>query len=320
MPKTISNSDMIYIRATPMLRALESVQQTFLGLYPKTDRAADFPPPAIVTRAPADETLVPNEYTCLRFGILSKAFANRAAKRWNDSIDMGYLSKRIGRWMPNKQVAVDSHPRLIGILDTVNAARANDTIKQLPQEFHDPKVHRILERIAAEEWFQGYTESREYRMLGIGSLVGDIVERMVGVAEDKSEDKRVKFAMSGCHDTTIGGTLASLGAHDARTWPLFTSHIAIELFRNRSRPVAEKSPSQQSWWSTMLNLKPPGIGRKPLEELSPDQKEPLQGYYVRLRYNDKVVKIPGCRAPGNHLPGDDSFCTLVFLPPASRLY
>ena len=248
--------------------------------------------------------------------MLAKGFANRAARRWNDSIDMGYLTKRIGRWMPNKQVAVDSHPRLVGIMDTVNAVRVHDGIKQLPQEFYDPKVLRILERIAAEEWFQGYTESREYRMLGIGSLVGDMVERMVGVAESKTEEKRVKFTMSGGHDTTIGGTLASLGAHDARAWPPFTSYIAVELFRSRSKPATEQSP-RPSWWSSMLKLNPPGIGRRPLEELSPDQRESLQGYYVRLRYNDEVVKIPGCKARGKHLPGDDSFCTLVFL--ASRL-
>jgi acid phosphatase len=313
MPKTIADSETIYIRSTPILRALESVQQAFAGLYPKSARAADFPPPPIVMRAPADETLFPNELTCQRFRMLSKAFASRAATRWNDSIDMGYLTKRIGRWMANKQVAVDSQPRLTGIMDSVNAARSHDGIKQLPQEFYDPKIIRILERITTEEWFQGYAESREYRMLGVGGLVGDMVERMVGVAENKSEAKQVKLTMSGCHDTTIGGTLASLGAHDGRSWPPFTSHIAVELFRNKSTPVVEKAP-EPSWWSSMMKSTPQDIGRRPLEEVSPEQKQALDGYYVRLRYNDEVVKIPGCKVRGNHLEGDDGFCTLVCFP------
>lgn len=319
MPKHIADSEMVYIRATPILRALESVQQTFSGLYPKDARAADFPPPPIVIRAPVDETLFPNEFTCKRFSMLSKAFANRAASHWNDSLDMGYLTRKIGRWMPRKEVAVDSHPRLTGIMDSANAARSHDGIKQLPQEFYDPKVLRILERIAADEWFQGYAESREYRMLGIGSLAGDMVERMVGVAENKGDENKVKFTLSGCHDTTIGGTLASLGAYDGRTWPPFTSHIAIELFRDRSKPVIEKAP-EPSWWTSILKTAPTGIGRRALDELSPDQRESLDGYYVRLRYNDEVVKIPGCKARGKHLPGDNGFCTLVIGPSSSRTY
>jgi acid phosphatase len=321
MPKLIADSDMIYIRATPIPRALESVQQTFTGFYPKDTRTADFPPPNIVTRAPANETLFPNDGMCRRFSIISRAFAQRTANRWNDSMDMSYLTKRIGKWMPEKEVAVDSRPRLSGIMDTVNATRSHDGIKQLPREFYEPKVLKILERIAAEEWFQGYEESREYRMLGIGGLVGDIVERMVGVAENKgvSEnkdklgdgEKRIKFALSGCHDTTLGGTLASLGAYDGRTWPPFTSHLAVELFRNTSKSANENVPAT-SWWSSILGSKQREIGRRPLDELTPDQRESLDGYYVRLRYNDEVVKIPGCKARGKHLQGDDSFCTLVY--------
>ncbi|KAJ2977373.1 hypothetical protein NUW58_g7831 [Xylaria curta] len=66
---------------------------------------------------------------------------------------------------------------------------------------------------------------------------------------------------------------------------------------------------------------PPGIGRKRTEQLTPHEKARLQDYYVRLRYNDEVVTIPGCRAPGKHLDGDESFCTLVsksYLPLLKR--
>lgn len=57
MPKIIGDADMIYLRATPMPRALESLQQSFWGMYPLSARTATFPPPTIITRAPSDESM-----------------------------------------------------------------------------------------------------------------------------------------------------------------------------------------------------------------------------------------------------------------------
>ena len=79
MPRLISDADMFYLRATPIPRALESLQQTFWGFYPLTARTAAFPPPTILTRTPAEETLFPNESNCRRFRQLSRAFAQRTA-------------------------------------------------------------------------------------------------------------------------------------------------------------------------------------------------------------------------------------------------
>jgi len=81
MPKIIADADMMYLRATPMPRALESMQQTFWGMYPLTARTASCPPLTIITRTPADETLFPNDSNCRRFSQLSKAFAQRTADR-----------------------------------------------------------------------------------------------------------------------------------------------------------------------------------------------------------------------------------------------
>lgn len=81
MPKFISDADMIYLRATPMSRALESVQESFWGMYPLTARTASFPPPTVLTRTPADETLFPNESNCRRFSQLSREIAQRTADR-----------------------------------------------------------------------------------------------------------------------------------------------------------------------------------------------------------------------------------------------
>ncbi|KNG44338.1 histidine acid phosphatase [Stemphylium lycopersici] len=348
MPHLISDSDMIYLRATPIPRALESVQQAFWGFYPPSARTADFPPPTIITRTPADETLFPNDASCRRFAQLSRAFAQRAAERWNDTEDMRYLTKVLSKWMPGEQkVAVDSHPRLSGIMDTLNATDAHGPETKLPREFYDAKARSIIDKIAVEEWYKGYTESSEYRMLGIGGLMGDITSRMVGSVEQNGNsgiaevggvdgklgkgrggETDIRFTMSGCHDTTLAGMLTSLGAFEGENWPPFTSHVAVEMFRKRNTanmpPAAaptERNPHSrsQSWWSSLFGgtkttsdagIVPEGIARKPLTELTLPQREQLGDYYVRLRYNDRVMHIPGCKPQGKHLEGDASFCTL----------
>ncbi|KAF2683741.1 phosphoglycerate mutase-like protein [Lentithecium fluviatile CBS 122367] len=347
MPKLISDSDMIYLRATPIPRALESVQQAFYGFYPPSARTADFPSPTIVTRTPADETLFPNDSNCRRLAHLGRAFAQRAAERHNNTEDMQYLSKLFSKWMPgNQKVAVDSHPRLSGIMDTVNATDAHGPQTKLPREFYDPRARDIIDRISVEEWYAGYKESAEFRMLGIGALMGDITSRMTGSVERNGRDgiveiggedgdlghgrggeTDIKLALSGCHDTTLAGILTSLGAFDGEKWPPFTSHIAFEMFRKKA-PVngstvlemTTTSPESksQSWWKTLFGSvkdtetipESEGIARKALIELTDEQKEGLKEYYVRIRYNDRVMQVPGCKAEGKHLEGDTTFCTL----------
>ncbi|KAF2119880.1 histidine phosphatase superfamily [Lophiotrema nucula] len=357
MPALIADSDMIYMRATPVPRALESVQQAFWGFYPPSARTADFPPPTIITRTPADETLFPNDGNCRRFAHLSRAFAQRTAERWNDTEDMKYLSQLFTKWMPgNAPVKVDSHPRLSGIMDTINSTDAHGPATKLPSEFYDPKARTIIDKIGVEEWYSGYRESTEYRMLGIGALMGDITSRMAGSVERNGSDgllevggsdgedtglrqgrggeKDIKLALSGCHDTTLAAILTSLGAFDGEQWPPFTSHIAFELFRKKpwtdpqttsprstftDKQLKENGQEKpgKSWWASLFGTaqekaipRPEGIARQTMDELSDKQKEELKGYYVRIRYNDKVMEVPSCKAPGKHLEGDTSFCTL----------
>lgn len=348
LPSTIADSDAFYLRSTPVPRALESLQQTFTGLYPPSARAPSFPAPTILIRSPPDETLFPNEAHCRRFAALARAFAQRAAERWNDSPEMAYLNKKLGKWMPpdSPVIAVDSRPRLSGIMDTINATRAHKRPETtLPSEFYDSKAIDIIHRIAVEEWFAGYRESNEYRTLGIGGLLADMVGRMVGSAEGTAADGAhelptqrgpLKMGISGCHDTTLGAVLTSLGAAEAADWPPFTSHIALELFRSTDRPASastastepaapESSPASREssgWFFSFFNpfssakttapgTPPPGIGRKPTESLTSPERKKLDGYYVRLRYNDQPVTIPACKPAGRHLDGDESFCTLV---------
>ena len=238
-------------------------------------------------------------------------------------------------------VAVDSHPRLSGIMDTINSTLAHGPATRLPSEFYGKRLRDIIDKIGVEEWFAGYAESNEYRVLGIGAQVGDIAARMVGSAEHNTSDglseiggedgdvgkgrggeTAIKFALSGCHDTTLAAILTSLGAFDGEKWPPYTSTIAFELFRDVKHSVDDavgaKSKSQARFplfgTGKAKTPAPTPIGRRPITALSDSEKSRLDEYYVRVRYNDRSMSIPGCRAPGMHLAGNDSFCTLVSLP------
>ena len=272
---------------------------------------------------------------------------------------MDYLNRLMSKWMPpsSRRIAVDSHPRLSGIMDTLNATLAHGPETRLPSEFYDKRGREIIDKIAVEEWYSGYQESKEYRTVGIGGLVGDLVERMTGsakksgldglseiggddehVGKGRGEERNIKFALSGCHDTTLAAVLASLGAFEGEEWPGFTSHIALELFRKISTagvtPAANQNADtdtvhkpmdgqRQSLWSMIfgaskekspeVSQSPRGIARKTIAELSAEEKGELDGYYVRMRYNDRPMVVPGCKQTGNHLEGDESFCTLVCL-------
>jgi len=253
--------------------------------------------------------------------------------------------------MPDKsKVQIDSHPRLSGIMDTINSTLAHGPETRLPSPFYDPKGREIIDKIGVEEWFSGFKESNEYRKVGIGALAGDVVSRMVGSVERSGNDglleiggedgnlgagrggeKNVKFGMSGCHDTTLAALLSSLGCFDGEKWPRYTSHIAFELFKEADAgreyldggsfdlPATARATHKQnqSTLSTFFGsggktkLATEGMPRKPSDELTAAEKEKLKGHYVRVRYNDRPMTVPGCKLPGKHLDGDESFCTLV---------
>ncbi|KAJ6148715.1 Histidine phosphatase superfamily clade-2 [Penicillium chrysogenum] len=335
MPQIKSDSEDMYLRATSIPRALESLQEAFWGMYPASARTLDFPPPVIVAR----------QGNCRRFRQLSRLFADRAAARWNDSEQMAYLNSLWSKYMPEEspKVAVDSHPRLSGIMDTINATDAHGPATKLPSEFYDKKGRAVIDRIAVEEWFAGYGESSEYRKLGIGALMGDVVDRMVSTAVEggwRSETaasgsgnpetgKAIKFAMSGCHDTTLAAILSSVGGFQDQSWPPFTSSIAVELFSQAPRSDPNAGVVLEEFSDPSVAAKKPGVlsrlfgksaskqlttsdtARTPLESFPEGAREAFQKHYVRIRYNDQPIRIPGCAAkPENHLPGDETFCTL----------
>ena len=232
----------------------------------------------------------------------------------------------------------------------MNSTLAHGPETRLPSPFYDLKGWGIIDKIGVEEWFSGFKESNEYRQVGIGSLAGDIVARMVGSVERNGNDglleiggeagqlgagrggeKDIKFGMSGCHDTTLAALLSSLGCFDGENWPPYTSHIAFELFKESTtgkdfdsrtqldRPTTARAAHKQNQGplSTLFGSKSQqmlvseGFSRKPLDEFVDTEKEKLSGHYVRVRYNDKIKYVPGCASPGKHFNGDESFCTLV---------
>lgn len=148
-------------------------------------------------------------------------------------------------------------------------------------------------------------------------------------------EKAIRFGLSGCHDTTLAAVLASLGAFEGEQWPPYTSHIALELFRSKDKKESSfpdkgkieaalsdaPKPVSKSWFSgwfgsnttdkTGESRGAAGIARQDIESLSSHDRKKLDDYYVRIRYNDKIMRVPGCKPEGKHLDGDDSFCTLV---------
>ncbi|KAI0469197.1 histidine phosphatase superfamily [Xylaria cf. heliscus] len=334
LPKHLSDAEILYIRTTEVPRVIESVQQVLQGLYPLgTNRTSA--PWDIAMRSRADETLLPNTKSCARLAELTRAFFQGAAEKWNGSDDMRYLSEKLGKWMPgNKAVAVDSRPSLSAVMDTINATLAHGPDTRLPDEFYDERVRRVIDRIVVDQMFRGYGVSRELRMLGAGQLVGDMVLKMVDQVEwNRRYDMRrdctlqsrapPRLSLLGCHDRTIGIVLASLGCLDSNEkWPPFTSHIIFELFRKRrTPPLSMKEGEQQRLWRDATPSltpitdqgdtgEPRGIGRRPVKKRTTEEVHELNEYFVRVRYNDRIMTIPGCRAEGKNLEGDASLCSL----------
>ena len=271
----------------------------------------------------------------------------------NDTQEMDYLSSLISKWMPGQaKVAVDSHPRLSGIMDTVNSTLAHGPETRLPPAFYDKKARDIVDKIGVEEWFDGFRESKEYREVGIGPLAGDIVARMVGNVEQSGNDgllevggettelgkgrggeTALKLGLSGCHDTTLAALLSSLGSFEGQPWPPYTSHVAFELFKDAKdagtgssearldTPATASAAGKQNRFGKYLpfqgstkftgTVSTESMSRKPITDFTSEEGEKLKGHYVRVRFNDHPVTIPGCKTAGNHLEGDETFCTLV---------
>lgn len=303
LPSVLTDPRTIIFRASPIERAQVSLHHVMHGLLPPEARAASFGKPKIVMRRSQDETLLPNEDFCDRFIQICKDYTRRTSQRWDHSTDMDYLNSRLRKYMPNQtRIAVKSKPSIHNLHDIINATEATGRSDiALPKEFYETKVRQIIERIAYEEEYAAFHESNEMRQVGIGGLLGDVVERMVTKAQSPNgTPSGPKLFLAGGHDSTLAGIMASMGAVDANAtgkWPPYASIVAVELFKDPSRDTRSETSK--------------AIGRTQSKDLSAKQRQSLETHYVRIKYNDKSLVVPGCGEPGRNWKGDSSFCTLV---------
>lgn len=211
---------------------------------------------------------------------LDKQYAEEAAAEWNHTLEEfdPIFSKHLG----GKPLRVNGTPRANGVLDTLLVSRAHNM--PIPAELNDPAITKTIERAVVAEWFDAY-KSKEFAQLAMGRLLGDLRATMQAKVDDPLEKtNKMRLAVYSCHDTSLGGILRALDVFDNK-WPPFTSHVAVELLRTKTPPAS------------LLERVIPG-----LVTTAPA--------FVRLRYNGRNMKIPGCQPAGRHLQGSEGeVCT-----------
>lgn len=302
LPQTLDDPKTVYLRSTQYQRTFLSLQQVFKGLYPLDKRRVDPKQLSVTVLNLREETLMPPEDYCPRFQTLLDVFTKRAAMKCplfrkqfrslvilmnahadllpgNNSTEMSMINESLGKWMPDGcTIAVDSKPwKLHGILDTISSATAHTEMhKHLPVEFFNSEMRAAMERICAEEEFAGYVYNHEFRELGVGKALAETAQRMLDTMSRTTDSARL-YLLS-CHDSTIAGILASLGAMAEPDWfwPPFAAFLAIDLYR--------------------------GL---------PDQTTQTEAWYVRVSYMGKPIELPIALTRGDHLPGDETLCKFV---------
>lgn len=222
LDQAITNQQ-LYLRSSPMPRALESLQQVLCGMFPAETSPDSSFVPLIRQRNFTQENLFPNEGVCSRLKLLCAEYADKAAKEWNPILT-GKASEILGKYV-DAPVRIDGNPRLSGLMDTINATRGNNL--PLPAALQDKELLETMEKAVVAEWFGGYLANHTYRRLGAGRLWGDLSDQLTNVIKGNDE---TRVALYGAHDTTLGALLTSIGAFDGK-WPPFTSHIEVETFQ-----------------------------------------------------------------------------------------
>lgn len=285
-------ADEVYFRSTNVPRTFESLHEIVFGLYP-ADKCLDGYIHQLRIRNGKDENLFGNTGACKRLEILEIGFAKAAAAAWNPALEP--LDKKISKYIGGNPVRIDGRPRASGIFDTIRSAVANGV--SVPKEFGEKGVMDVIEKAIVHEWFGGY-DTEEVRRLGMGRLLSDVSEKMHAKALE-GERNRLKLLVHSTHDTTLAGICKTLEVFDEK-WPAFTSSITFELFRRTASAETQNgSPDAQSMfpWQTILS---------PFRKMAAEDQ-----YFVRMRYQNRSLRLPLCADEGKHLPGHPELCTLV---------
>ncbi|KAF5336555.1 hypothetical protein D9611_006525 [Ephemerocybe angulata] len=286
LPDQLDNPDTVYFRTTNMPRTTESLQEIVRGLYPAPKCRDPSSIPPIRIRNGKDENLVGNTYSCKRLEFLLVNFAKSAADAYNPTL--AHLDKKLSKYIDGNPVRLDGRPRASGILDTVRSSIAHGI--KVPSDFEDKSVIDTIERAVVTEWFSDKTE--EVRRLGMGRLFDDMLSKMQRKVEQSEKDP-LRILVHSTHDTAIAAIHQTLDVFDDK-WPAFTASVTFELYKAPATSTTLAGHSQ-----TILSK----LGGKSHSTSS-------QRHYIRMRSQNKSVRLPLCADEGSHLPGHPEFCTL----------
>ncbi|CAG8647703.1 13666_t:CDS:2 [Acaulospora morrowiae] len=275
------NDGSIYLRSTYFNRTFESLHQLFIGgLYPSKYRENSFLL-KIHTRDPYAENLYANQ-NCKRFFNLLSEFRSTSSLRHESKLKS--LTEKLKPIV--NEVSFSSKPSCNELL-----AKSNGI--PIPKEF-TADVIDDLNAVSTGRSFGGFEEIPELRRLGIGPLLFELRDQMLSkIGNSKESAKNLKLAIYSAHDVTIAPLLAAFGAYENRRWPAFASHIVIELFQ-------QKSSSSQTNIDDNDRVK---------NQKTDDTENPGE-YFVRVRYNNKILELSGCQKDGMHHTNDKSLCTM----------
>ncbi|WFD29344.1 acid phosphatase [Malassezia sp. CBS 17886] len=274
LPPTLQqfDSDKVYFRTTHVNRTKQSLEQVITGVLGMNLEEPQCFVPKEYVRNTSEEDLLPNPGACASLMRMMGKAADEAATVYNPQLRT--LDDAVTRHMEGAPPRVDGRPRVSGIVDTIRAARAHGL--PTPTVFAEPAVLSLMENAIVHEWFAGYQaahpdERRRFRRLAMGPFLGSLYDRFAKRASQGDADP-LRLSIYLGHDASLVGILSTLDCFNGR-WPDFSASLCMELFRGK--------------------------------ETQGDQ------HYVRSRYGDETLIIPGCAARDDHYPGHPELCTLA---------
>ncbi|KAJ2080201.1 hypothetical protein H4R24_003251 [Coemansia sp. RSA 988] len=320
--------DGLYLRTTSYTRALESLQHTLGGLYP--DPPAGSQPLRIHVRPSERDNMFP-DFECKNMVRQFVKLNTQSLERVADEYEQLYQDMLK---IPSLKSFFDTEFKpgkagvAISVLDIIAPMRVHGL--PLPEGVDDKLISRVAHMAAVEYLHSGWDMAALTRMQ-LGRLVYELAGKIASAAEADRANASIQQPRLGIysgHDTTLAPLLAVFG-HDAAVrehrapkdliWPPFAASIRVELLKDTTTP----HPSVQPAWEDSQADNTADISKIPFEKRLrpasvPDslyrwlprrangrpstQMNPraVRDYYVRVWYNDRVLRLPTCRDPGAH--------------------
>ncbi|PIA19497.1 phosphoglycerate mutase-like protein [Coemansia reversa NRRL 1564] len=320
--------DDLYLRTTSYTRALESLQHTIGGLYP--DPPAGTQTLRIHVRPSERDNMFP-DFNCknmvrqlLRLNTQSlERVADEYKQLYEDMLKIPSLKSFFDtEFNPGKARVA------ISVLDIVAPMRVHGL--PLPEGVDNKLISRLAHMAAVEYLHSGWDMAALTRMQ-LGRLVYDLAGKIASAVETDRANalfQQPRLGIYSGHDTTMAPLLAAFGydaaARDHRApkdlvWPPFGASIRIELLKDTTTP----HPIVQPEWESSQVDNTADISKIPFEKRIRPSSVPdslyrwlprrtngrpsaqmnsraTRDYYVRIWYNDRVLRLPTCRDPGAH--------------------